>query len=134
MRDPQTTSAGQRDGVVIRRAGRNHDGSIFGRDHDGMVIVARGERIRSREEVGHAVAAPIGVALIRPRPSRARYPMSSQSRSITCSKPRSRHSMARLSASFLIWDFLVMSGRLTARIDQPWRVVRTGTPGRSFIL
>src|SRR5215831_11668826 len=99
-----------------------------------MVIVARGERIRSREEVGHAVASSIGVALIMPRPSRARYPMSSQSRSITCSKPRGRIRGARVTANFLLWDFLVMSGRLTARIDQPWHVVRTGTPGRSFIL
>ena len=39
-----------------------------------------------------------------------------------------------LVSKFSVWDFLVMSGRLTARIDQPWRVVRTGTPGRSFIL
>src|SRR5262249_47371347 len=38
-REPQTPPAGQRDGIVIRRAGRNHDGSIFRRDHDGMVIV-----------------------------------------------------------------------------------------------
>src|SRR5262245_4861698 len=41
MRDPQATSAGQRDGVVIRPTRRNHDGSIFGRNHDDMVIVAR---------------------------------------------------------------------------------------------
>jgi hypothetical protein len=77
------TPAWQRDGTVVRPAGRDYDGSILGRDYDGSIFGrdhddpifrrdhddaiiggggdARGIRICDNREVGH-VAPRIGVA------------------------------------------------------------------------